>query len=221
MAKSIGRAVLGALFDRVRAEGLDPCPANWSGSPPRCCRLRSPRPAPPTPPPAAPRTTPPSTDTAQRSGATLSVKPPDDPICHRPGARHRNLRGSGRRAVRRVCRPRGWPCHRSPGRRVRVRLEGWVRAADLANPRDADVPRITAEDLRLNPERFVGQTVDWRLQFLAVLIADELRPELPPGRHSCSPGARSPKRGSCMSSSLRPRPNGSGRWRRWTNSRPG
>jgi hypothetical protein len=64
---------------------------------------------------------------------------------------------------------------------VRVRLEGWVRAADLADPRDADVPRITAEDLRQNPDRYVGQTVDWRLQFLAVLIADELRPELPPG----------------------------------------
>jgi hypothetical protein len=72
-----------------------------------------------------------------------------------------------------IARQGGW---------VRIRLEGWVRAADLADPRNADVPRVTAEDLRREPERYVGQVVDWRLQFLAVMVADELRPELPPGQ---------------------------------------
>ncbi|MFN2316105.1 MAG: hypothetical protein ABR551_06000, partial [Gemmatimonadales bacterium] len=32
------------------------------------------------------------------------------------------------------------------------------------------------------PDRYVGETVDWRLQFLSIQVADELRPELPAGQ---------------------------------------
>jgi len=33
--------------------------------------------------------------------------------------------------------------------------------------------------VRAAPARYVGKTVDWRVQFLAVRKADELRPEIP------------------------------------------
>lgn len=63
---------------------------------------------------------------------------------------------------------------------AKVRLEAWVREAALGGAPPPD--RITAEDVRSNPERFIGQTVEWTLQVLAVQKADELRPELPLGQ---------------------------------------
>ena len=41
---------------------------------------------------------------------------------------------------------------------------------------------ITAAEVRATPEKFVGQTLDWRLQIIAVQLADELRPEMPSGQ---------------------------------------
>ena len=36
--------------------------------------------------------------------------------------------------------------------------------------------------MQATPEKFVGQTLDWRLQIIAVQLADELRPEMPSGQ---------------------------------------
>lgn len=63
---------------------------------------------------------------------------------------------------------------------VRVALEGWVRQSEVQGA-VAPIPAITAAMLREQPERYVGRTVDWRLQFLARQVADELRPEMPLG----------------------------------------
>jgi hypothetical protein len=63
---------------------------------------------------------------------------------------------------------------------VRVRVDGWVRQNDVDGT-VAPRPAITAEMLRESPDRYLGQTVDWRLQFLAHQRADELRPEMPLG----------------------------------------
>ncbi len=41
---------------------------------------------------------------------------------------------------------------------------------------------VTAEEVRTSPDRFVGQTVEWRLQLIAVQSADELRTEMAPGQ---------------------------------------
>ena len=41
---------------------------------------------------------------------------------------------------------------------------------------------VTAAEVRAEPARFVGQTVEWRLQVIAVKQADELRSEMPPGQ---------------------------------------
>ena len=46
----------------------------------------------------------------------------------------------------------------------------------------APLPSVTAAMLRENPDKYIGQTVEWRLQFLAHQQADELRPEMPLGR---------------------------------------
>jgi hypothetical protein len=63
---------------------------------------------------------------------------------------------------------------------VRVALEGWVRQSEVQGA-VAPIPAITAAMLRQQPDRYVGRTVDWRLQFLARQVADELRPEMPVG----------------------------------------
>ncbi len=62
----------------------------------------------------------------------------------------------------------------------RVRIDAWVRDAAIGATADPD--QISGRDVRENPDRYVGQTVEWRLQVLAVRTADELRPELPPGQ---------------------------------------
>ena len=66
------------------------------------------------------------------------------------------------------------------GEWVRVQVEGWVREADLKPAESGVLAGITAAEVRASPEKFVGQTLDWRLQVIAVQLADELRPEMPP-----------------------------------------
>jgi hypothetical protein len=41
---------------------------------------------------------------------------------------------------------------------------------------------LSQAEVRANPARYVGQVVEWRLQFVAVQKADELRPEIPEGQ---------------------------------------
>jgi hypothetical protein len=64
----------------------------------------------------------------------------------------------------------------------RVQVEGWVRDADLEAGDGGALSGVTAEEVRAQPDRYVGQTLDWRLQLIAVQTADELRSELPPGQ---------------------------------------
>lgn len=65
---------------------------------------------------------------------------------------------------------------------VRVRAEGWVREAELKPTTGGPLVGVTAAEVRANPERYVGQTVEWRVQYVSTAIADELRPEMPPGQ---------------------------------------
>jgi hypothetical protein len=68
------------------------------------------------------------------------------------------------------------------GEWVRVQVEGWVRESDI-RPAEAGVLNgISAAEVQASPDRFVGQTLDWRLQVIAVQLADELRPEIPAGQ---------------------------------------
>jgi hypothetical protein len=65
---------------------------------------------------------------------------------------------------------------------MRIQFEGWVRAGDVGPPSEGAVVGVSAAELRAEPARYVGQLVEWRIQFIAVQEADELRSELPAGR---------------------------------------
>ena len=65
------------------------------------------------------------------------------------------------------------------GNWVRVRTETWVRDDDLRPAPDSAA--LTLEQLQADPDKYVGTPVAWRLQFLSLQTADELRPELPAG----------------------------------------
>lgn len=66
---------------------------------------------------------------------------------------------------------------------VRVQVDAWIKEDDTRALSDSGALKgVTAAEVRANPGRYVGKAVDWRLQFIAVQTADELRPEIPAGR---------------------------------------
>ena len=70
-----------------------------------------------------------------------------------------------------LARDRGW---------VRVRLEGWVAERDLI-PADTTLrARLSAADLRADPQGTRGKMVHWDVEFLALQTADPLRRDLAP-----------------------------------------
>ena len=105
-------------------------------------------------------------DMIQAAGATSLQATPQGPVIGalQSGASARVLGRSG-----------GW---------VRVQVEAWVKEEDTRTTVDSGALKgVTAAEVRANPGRYVGKAVDWRLQFLAVQKADELRPEIPEGRY--------------------------------------
>jgi hypothetical protein len=180
----VGRAVMGALFDRVGVRGgwtqvrrtgwvarsaLTPPPRVAANPPARestvAAALSPATPAAqstPTPPPQSPPPPPAPSAPVQRgtlrAGATLAPSP--------EGAASVTLTAPADVTIGE--RDRDW---------VKVQISGWVRAAEVSAS-SASAPAITAAMLRENPDRYVGQSVDWRLQFLAHQHADELRPEM-------------------------------------------
>lgn len=68
------------------------------------------------------------------------------------------------------------------GEWTRVQLEGWVRESDLKAGSEASLGGVTAAEIRADPARYLGRTVEWRLELIAVQTADELRIEMPKGQ---------------------------------------
>lgn len=64
---------------------------------------------------------------------------------------------------------------------ARVEVQGWVKAGDLETAPTGVLVGVTAAEVRADPQRYVGQTLRWTLQYLARAQADELRPEMPAG----------------------------------------
>lgn len=58
---------------------------------------------------------------------------------------------------------------------VRVRTEAWIPAAGLVPADTAFRARLSAADLRADPEGTRGKVVQWTVQFLALQTADPLR----------------------------------------------
>jgi hypothetical protein len=67
------------------------------------------------------------------------------------------------------------------GEWTRVQFEGWVKGGELQVARAGVLLGITAAELRAEPQRYVGQVLQWRLEFIAIQQADELRPDIPAG----------------------------------------
>lgn len=121
--------------------------------------------APVAPPPGAqPTATPFETDRAELARrAPLTIIP--------EGAVLGSLdSGAG---VRVVTRSGGWS---------RIQLEAWVPDSTLRPAESGVLVGVSPAELRANPARYAGQVVEWRLQFVAIQKADELRPEIPAGR---------------------------------------
>ena len=118
-----------------------------------------------TPPAAGQQAVPaagaPTKPTSINAGATISASPRAAPVATVETPLRVDI----------IERREGW---------TRVRIDGWVRDDALSDAPAAN--QISGADVRDNPERHVGQPVDWTLQILAVQQADELRPELPPGQ---------------------------------------
>jgi hypothetical protein len=68
------------------------------------------------------------------------------------------------------------------GEWARVQFEGWIRERDLKEPQDGPLSGITAAEVRTDPAKYLGRTVDWRVELIAVQEADELRPEMSRGQ---------------------------------------
>lgn len=73
--------------------------------------------------------------------------------------------GPGARAMV-TARERGW---------VRVRVEGWVREADLSVADTALRGALSAADLRADPDAVAGRLVHWEVEVLAHQVGDPLR----------------------------------------------
>jgi hypothetical protein len=67
------------------------------------------------------------------------------------------------------------------GEWTRVQYEGWVKDGDLQVAPAGVMVGVTAAELRAEPQRYVGQVLRWRLEFIAIQKADELRPDIPTG----------------------------------------
>ena len=62
------------------------------------------------------------------------------------------------------------------GEWARVRLEGWVREqSTLPSDSAAASDSLTAEDLRSNPQQYVGRRVHWSVQYIALRYAEAVR----------------------------------------------
>jgi len=65
---------------------------------------------------------------------------------------------------------------------VRVRLEGWVREADLIVA-DTTLRALSAADIRSDPAAARGKLVRWEIEAVSLQVADALRTDLVPGEN--------------------------------------
>lgn len=71
---------------------------------------------------------------------------------------------------------------RRSGEWVRLQMETWVRGEDVAAATSGILGGVTAAEVRADPARYLGALLEWRVQFISIQEADELRPEMPLGQ---------------------------------------
>ena len=67
------------------------------------------------------------------------------------------------------------------GEWARVQYEGWVKVGEIQSAPSGVLVGVTAAELRAEPQRYAGQLVRWRVEFIALQRADDLRPDIPSG----------------------------------------
>jgi len=140
------------------------------------------------PPAVAQRAAPPPKAAPDSLAAAVKPAPRPAPVAPVPDPQRIQLRGGAAlagapdgTAIGTLSAAAAASLEEQRGEWLKVRVDAWVRRADVEGPL-APPPAITAAMLRENPDKYVGQTVEWRVQFLAHQQADELRPEMPVGR---------------------------------------
>jgi len=133
---------------------------NTQAKPPASAQPRSTRGAPRTPA-AAPQDTVGTTNTGD---GVYTVERPTVLRTAPEAAAVGELRGGA--TVEVIAHDRGW---------VRVRTEAWIPAAGLVPADTAFRARLSAADLRADPDGTRGKVVQWTVQFLALQTADPLR----------------------------------------------
>ena len=183
----LARAVEGALFSRVTSRGgwTQIRRAGWvARSAVQAPARAAAAPAVKTPVPAAVKAQVPAAEQRPpRDSAVPAVRPATEPPAARRGTLTKGTAlstGPEGATLATLSAPAQVTITGSDREWVRVAVEGWVRASDVSDATSVK-PAITAAMLRDNPERYVGQSVEWRVQFLAHQHADELRPEMPLG----------------------------------------
>ncbi|MHB2034503.1 MAG: SH3 domain-containing protein [Gemmatimonadaceae bacterium] len=118
--------------------------------------------------PAAPSDTPPPAAVTPESGDAVTPVT-SAPLSAAPGlpAVATVVRGA---VLTPTARDRGW---------VRVKLDGWMRETDLTAA-DSSLARLSAADLRANPDQYVGRLLRWTVTVLAFQTADPLRHDMSP-----------------------------------------
>jgi hypothetical protein len=106
------------------------------------------------------------------AGPDRAVLTRRSPLAVAPGGPAAGTIDSGTPA-RVVARSAGW---------TRLQVEVWVPDSAVQLGDSGVLRGVSQAEVRANPSRYIGQTVEWRLQFVAVQKADELRPDLPLGQ---------------------------------------
>ena len=177
----LGRFVRGALVQkletrngwaRVRRQAWVARSATDAGAP-----TAAPQPAQTTPAPVATTATP-ARDTTPRAtpssygDGSRATAPGGAVLRATPGGTTVATLAAGSE-VRVVTRAGGW---------TRVRIDAWVPDTALETSGGGASAGVTAAEVRAEPARWIGQIVDWKLQIVAVQVADALRSDLPEGK---------------------------------------
>jgi len=151
---------------RVRRTGWVLSKALKAGAPPAPVAV-APVPPPALPPPAAMAPAPTTPPESLPGDVAVSRR---TKILTAPTGQQLGTLDSATRLVTGVSE-RGW---------VKVTLEGWVKQADLIPLDSAPISAISAADLRTDPDKYLGRTVRWVVQVIAMQTADPLRKGLSP-----------------------------------------
>jgi hypothetical protein len=179
-ARSADRSRTVATADSEAAARTVPVPGAQQPAP------RQPAASQATPPGSTPRSGP--TGASGKSKGTATGAPPGPPIEPAGGVRFRLARETSMAAAAEGgalgTLTNGAPARllARAGDQVKIQVEGWVPADAVSPADDSAMVGVTAAEVRSQPDQFVGRTVVWRLQVIAVRQADELRGEMPPGQ---------------------------------------